>query len=402
MRYTDVAIVGGGLAGSITAATLGRAGIPAIVIDPHRVYPPDFRCEKLGGAQLDILRKTGLADAALRATTHDRDVWIARFGYLVDKKPSDQYGVLYQDLVNAMRAEIPGGVEFVHAKVTAVATSAERQRLTLADGEEISARLVVMANGLNKGLRRTLGIENRVISACHSVTIGFDLAPIGRPAFDFPALTFYPQRSSDRMAYLSLFPIGDAMHANLMVYRELDDPWLQLMREAPEAALERLMPRLAGITGDFKVVGPIKIRPADLYVAEGHRQPGVVLIGDAFCTSCPAGGTGTDKVFTDAERLCNVHIPHWLATPGMPRDKIDAFYDDPVKTAADAWSTRKAFHLRSLSIDNGPSWRARRWARFLVRAGQGMARSIRRRRNAARTGRMPVTAANPPGQGRLA
>jgi 2-polyprenyl-6-methoxyphenol hydroxylase-like FAD-dependent oxidoreductase len=401
MRYTDVAIVGGGLAGSIAAAALGRAGIPAIVIDPHPVYPPDFRCEKLGGVQLEILRKTGLADAALRATTHDGDVWIARFGYLVDKKPSDQYGVLYQDLVNAIRAEIPASVDFVHAKVTAVAPSAERQRVTLSEGEEISARLVVMANGLNKGLRRTLGIENRVISACHSITIGFDLAPVGRPAFDFPALTFYPQRSSDRMAYLSLFPIGDAMHANLMVYRELDDPWLKLMREAPEAALQRLMPRLAGITGDFKVVGPIKIRPADLYVAEGHRQPGVVLIGDAFCTSCPAGGTGTDKVFTDAERLCNVHIPNWLATPGMARDKIEAFYDDPVKIGIDVWSTHKAFHLRSLSTDNGLSWRARRWARFLVRSGQGIARSIRRRPVARRPGGGPIEATTP-GQGRLA
>ena len=52
MRYTDVAIVGGGLAGSTTAAMLGRAGIPAIMIDPHMTYPPDLRCEKLGGTQL--------------------------------------------------------------------------------------------------------------------------------------------------------------------------------------------------------------------------------------------------------------------------------------------------------------------------------------------------------------
>jgi 2-polyprenyl-6-methoxyphenol hydroxylase-like FAD-dependent oxidoreductase len=42
MRYTDIAIVGGGLAGSTTAAMLGRAGISAILIDPHPVYPPTF------------------------------------------------------------------------------------------------------------------------------------------------------------------------------------------------------------------------------------------------------------------------------------------------------------------------------------------------------------------------
>src|SRR5438045_4113667 len=62
-RHTDVVIAGGGLAGSLSAAMLGRAGINAMLVDPHPVYPPDFRCEKLDGAQLQTLQLTGLADA---------------------------------------------------------------------------------------------------------------------------------------------------------------------------------------------------------------------------------------------------------------------------------------------------------------------------------------------------
>jgi 2-polyprenyl-6-methoxyphenol hydroxylase-like FAD-dependent oxidoreductase len=46
MRYTDVAIIGGGLAGSTATAMLGRAGIATILIDPQEVYPFDFRVEK--------------------------------------------------------------------------------------------------------------------------------------------------------------------------------------------------------------------------------------------------------------------------------------------------------------------------------------------------------------------
>src|SRR5450759_2616673 len=88
MRYTDVAIVGGGLAGSTAAAMLGRAGVSALLIDPHTVYPPELRCEKLGGEQLDLLRKTGLADATLRATTLDGEVWEARFGCVVARTVS--------------------------------------------------------------------------------------------------------------------------------------------------------------------------------------------------------------------------------------------------------------------------------------------------------------------------
>src|SRR4030081_4050078 len=90
MRYTDIAIVGGGLAGSTAAAMLGRAGIPAIVIDPHTMYPPDLRCEKISGDHVTILRKTGLAEATLRAATLDGRVWLGCFGYLLDNKPRDQ------------------------------------------------------------------------------------------------------------------------------------------------------------------------------------------------------------------------------------------------------------------------------------------------------------------------
>jgi 2-polyprenyl-6-methoxyphenol hydroxylase-like FAD-dependent oxidoreductase len=372
MRYTDVAIIGGGLAGSTAAAMLGRAGISACLIDPHVSYPPELRCEKLGGDQLELLRRTGLAEQTLRATTLDGEVWEARFGYVVAKKPSDQHGILYDTLVNTIRAQIPGDVETIHAKAYAVSNSADRQKIVLSNGEEISTRLVVLANGLNTGLRHTLGMQRRIISTCHSITLGFDVVPAGRAAFDFPALTYWPGRPRARMAYLTLFPIGGTMRANFMVYRDMTDPWLQQFRQAPEATMLSTMPGLARMTGGFIISEPIKIRPADLYVTEGYLQPGIVLVGDAFSTSCPAAGTGSNKVFTDVERLCNVHIPAWLSSDGMDVQKIQAFYDDPVKQACEARSLAKAYHLRSLSIDHGLTWRAGRWGRFVVRFAQGV------------------------------
>ncbi len=104
------------------------------------------------------------------------------------------------------------------------------------------------------------------------------------------------------------------MRANLFVYRDMDDPWLRAdARRAGRRACSRCMPGLRKLIGEFEVLEPVKIRPVDLYVTHGHRQAGVVLVGDAFATSCPAAGTGSNKVFTDVERLCNVHIPRWLA-----------------------------------------------------------------------------------------
>jgi 2-polyprenyl-6-methoxyphenol hydroxylase-like FAD-dependent oxidoreductase len=380
MRYTDVAIVGGGLAGSTAAAMLGRAGIPAILLDPNAVYQPDFRVEKLSGyLQLERFRKTGLADAVLRSCTHDGENWIARFGYLLDKTPSQQYGIRYDALVNAIRREIPDGVESIFAKATSVSTGPERQKVTLSTGEEISARLVVFANGLNVGLRNQVGIERKITSRCHSISIGFDLIPVGRPAFACPAMTYFSERSSDRIPYITLFPIGDAMRANLFVYRQLDDPWLAQWRRSPTATLDASLPRLRRIIGDFEISQPTQIRPADLYVSSGYRRAGVVVVGDAFEGTCPVTGTGTDKVFTDVERLCNVHIPAWLATEGMDESKIATFYDDPVKTACDAWSMGKAYSFRSVSTDKGLYWRTQRWARFLTWLSKGLWRRLSHR-----------------------
>jgi 2-polyprenyl-6-methoxyphenol hydroxylase-like FAD-dependent oxidoreductase len=375
VHKTDVAIVGGGLAGSLTAAMLGRASIDAILVDPHTEYPPDFRCEKLDGDQVAILKKTGLSSAVLQATTPDREAWIARNGRLVEKRPGDQQGIYYAPLVNTVRAEIPSQTRFLHGKATALSVGADRQSVTLSSGDVIDARLVVLANGLNISLRDSLGLKREILSPCHSISIGFDMEPAGRP-FAFPALTYYAERTSDNAALITMFPIGQVMRANLFVYRDMDDPWLSRMRKEPQQTLFELMPGLRALTGEFAVVGPVKIRPVDLYATRGHLQPGIVLVGDAYATSCPAAGTGARKVLTDVERLCNVHIPQWLRTAGMDTEKIAAFYDDPVKQGCDQFSINKAYWLKAFCTDPSLRWQLRRQGKFFLHLVRGWLRKV--------------------------
>jgi 2-polyprenyl-6-methoxyphenol hydroxylase-like FAD-dependent oxidoreductase len=378
MHQTDVAIAGGGLAGSTAAAMLGRAGIAAVLVDPHPVYPPDFRSEKIVEPQMPALFRTGLADAVLRVATAEQEVSIARYGRVVERRKHDQQNILYDALIKTVRAEIPQETAFIHGKVTAIAAGPDRQHVTLSNGEEISARLVIVANGLNVGLRHHLGMRHQLLSACHSISIAFDVVPRGRASFDFRSLTYYSEQPADRVAYLTLFPIGAAMRANLFVYRDMNDPWLRQLRRTPRDTLLACLPGLQRLA-DMEITGAIKIRPVDLYVTDGFRRPGVVLVGDAFATSCPAAGTGVGKVLTDVERLCNMHIPRWLATPGMGEEKIGAFYDDPVKRACDARSLAEAYYMRSLSIDRSLPWRARRLGRFVGQRGIAMLRHARER-----------------------
>jgi 2-polyprenyl-6-methoxyphenol hydroxylase-like FAD-dependent oxidoreductase len=210
VRDADVVIAAGGLAGSLAAAMLGRAGIDTVVVDPHTAYPEDFRCEKLDGTQMQTLGRTGLAGAVQRASVWDRECWVARFGRVVEKRTGDQQGIMYDTLVNAIRAEIPGSVSSIQAKVTNIAAGPERQIVKLSGGDEISTRLVVVATGLNPGVREKLGIERDIISAGHSISIGFDAKPGDTGGCPFPALTYFSEGPADRMAYVTLFPIGSA------------------------------------------------------------------------------------------------------------------------------------------------------------------------------------------------
>ena len=84
----------------------------------------------------------------------------------------------------------------------------------------------------------------------------------------------------------------------------------------------------------------------------------------------------------------------WLASEGMGTEKIASFYADPVKQACDAWSTAKAFNFRKVTLDNGLTWRAQRWARFLAGFSEGRLLRARSWIGRAAKSRAPLGAAS--------
>jgi len=80
VRETEIAVVGGGLAGSLAATMLGRAGRDVTLIDPFDACRPDFRAEKLEAAHVDALRRAGVLDEVLPAAVRYQDIWVARSG----------------------------------------------------------------------------------------------------------------------------------------------------------------------------------------------------------------------------------------------------------------------------------------------------------------------------------
>jgi 2-polyprenyl-6-methoxyphenol hydroxylase-like FAD-dependent oxidoreductase len=374
---TDVAIIGGGLAGATAAAMLGRAGHDAMLIEPHMEQRPEFRCEKLDDSQVALLRLTGLADDVLPHACVDGQVWVVRYGRLVDRKPSGRAGIMYHDLVNAVRRQIPANVRHVATKVSAIGGDAARPRVTLATGDEIEAKLVILANGLNPGLRETLEIKRETLSPCHSISIGFDMKPDGGQEFAFPALTVFPETPGRAMAYLSIFPVRGCMRANLFVYWNMEDPRLRTFRHQPKEALLELIPGLTQFTGPFTIDGQVSIRPVDLVRVNAPERPGIVLVGDAYSTSCPAAGTGVNKVLTDVQRLCSTYVPAWLGKETIEAADVADFYADPVKVQCETESLQKALWLHRVSTGTSMGLRSWRGARFVAQSALGRMRGLK-------------------------
>ncbi|MEA2790530.1 MAG: hypothetical protein QOG73_2936, partial [Acetobacteraceae bacterium] len=313
---TDVVIIGSGISGTLAAIVLGRAGFRLCLVDRNAIYPQDFRAEHLDGSQIDQLRRLGLLESLTTGLYRGELVTIARYGRVVGAAETINFGQRYESLVNRARANLPSNVKVLTGRVTAIEATDTIQRVTTADGRCIKSRLVILATGQGYSLCRQAGITRRVVRRSHSLTFGFDMEPVNRDTFEHSFLIYQPERIRDRIDYLSTFTLGKTMRANLFTYRDYRESWTKAFISDPTAVLKEILPGLTAAMGPFRAVGPVAARPIDLYRSENYRRDGIVVIGDAFQSTCPATGMGMVRLLTDVERLSAVHLPAWLESPG--------------------------------------------------------------------------------------
>jgi 2-polyprenyl-6-methoxyphenol hydroxylase-like FAD-dependent oxidoreductase len=357
----DVIIVGGGLAGTAAAAVLARAGRRVRLLDRRDPYPDSFKAEKIEAGQLSGLRRLGLLDVLKPVAAPIREIWDAKDGRLLKTFRTEQLGLPAHEVVRRIRDAFPARSVFRQARVTRIIPDAERPRVLLDSGEELSARVIVMATGTAPGLVDALGVERQAIgSAPFSFAFGFDIEPASDQAFRFQSLAYYPEGTATRIGYLSLFQIPGAMRANLFSYHDPRDAWVKAFARNPTLELAHALPRLSRVLGPYRVSGKVHMCPIDLYRIAPPALPGVVLIGDAFQSVCPATGSGLSKIFTDVSILCNRYLPRWLDMPGLDAQAIQGFYEDPEKAATDQDSVSRALYRKQVSLDSSIRFRLHR------------------------------------------
>ncbi len=360
-----ILIVGAGMAGSLLALVLGRAGYAVTIFDLHANLSPMFRNEKLAADQIETLRALGVLDC------FEAGCWPQAGhpdAYPETARPDlDACGAPHHLWLKAVRDAWPDTVTFMPCAVADLILSDDQQSVITANNERIKGRLVVLASGRLNRLHQNLGLEQTTISAMHSVCLGFSLkTPQPMSARIYKTLPGYA------VSHVSLFPMPGETRVNVFSYRPLNDPWTRRMSQDPLGALAEISPAAARDLKTAELLRRCEARGTDLYTVSGHIRSGIVLIGDAFHAPCPASGSGMSRILNDIQRLAEVYIPQWLESPGMDRDKIAEFYGDRIKKNVDTRSLRRSLRGRNSQVGQGLHWRAwqaLRRVKYALKAG---------------------------------
>ncbi|MDH0142564.1 2-octaprenyl-3-methyl-6-methoxy-1,4-benzoquinol hydroxylase [Aquipseudomonas alcaligenes] len=328
----DLIIVGAGMVGSALALALEYSGLEILVVDggPLSVRPFaaegafEPRVSALSAASQRILERLGVWDgiAARRVSPYrDMRVWDGSgtgsvhfsaasvhaevLGHIVENR------VVQDALLDRLHDSQIGLLG--SARLEQLRRSGDGWLLTLADGRELRAPLLVAADGANSAVRRLAGCATREWDYLHHAIVTSVRCERAHQATAW-------QRFTD-----------DGPLAFLPLARQGDEHWCSIVWSTVPAEAERLMAlddeafrhelgkafewRLGQVTAvDPRICIPLRQRHAKRYV-----ESGLALIGDAAHSIHPLAGQGVNLGFLDAAVLAEVLL-HALQRGEQPND----------------------------------------------------------------------------------
>ncbi len=322
-RY-DVIIAGAGLAGASFALAAAQAGLKVVLVDPQpftaQLAPTfDGRSTAIAFATFRMLDVLGVG-ATLRpqacrmdrilvtdgrrpgAAARPASPAFLRFdaGEIGARTGGEPLGYMVEN--RHIRGALAGAVTAAGIEVLAPASVAAAVvrpgcvRVTLDDGRELDAALVVGAEGRNSKVRKAAGIDTvgwgyGQSGVVATVRLGRDHGNVAHEYF-LPAGPF------------AILPLTDQRAS--LVWTETTRR-AEALRGASDAAFSaHLMRRFGEFLDGATVEGPRFVYPLSLSLAEQMTAPRMALIGDAAHGVHPVAGQGLNMGLKDAAALAEV------------------------------------------------------------------------------------------------
>lgn len=314
MQSVDIAIVGGGMVGLAVACGLQGSGLRVAVIEqaePQAVDPtsaPQLRVSAINAASEKLLAKLGVWDdiVALRASRyHGMEVWdrdsfgriafddkslgFSHLGHIIEN------GVIHRALWQKAQ-QLKAVTLHAPAELQQVAWGENEVFLTLKDGNMLTAKLVVGADGANSWLRNKADIpmtswDYRHHALVATIRTAEPHGGVARQAFHNEGILAFLPLSDPHLCSIvwSLSP----QQAEQMQQAEVAD-----FNQALNVAFDNRL-GLCQLESERRVF-PLTGRYARQFAA--HR---LALVGDAAHTIHPLAGQGVNLGFMDAAELIN-------------------------------------------------------------------------------------------------
>ena len=314
---SDICVIGGGAIGKTSALALAREGYRVTLLSPEgeatsaaagpeapwdlRVYALNHVAHRLlstlkGWEAMDVNRIAPVDSMAVQGDGASRgqlgfDAYGARVGALAWIVED---GNLNQALDNALR--FASGVTQVKGRAVAMSRDEQRAQITLDNGQQINASLVLGADGANSWVRM-------------QADIGMDYR-----SYDQRAVVANFACTNPHHGVASQWFLG---HDGIVALLPLPGNRVSLVWSAPDALADRLLAEpverlaerlgeLPGQTlGEFSMLPPLRPRafPLRLIRSQSLVAHRVALVGDAAHVVHPLAGQGMNLGFADIDAL---------------------------------------------------------------------------------------------------
>ncbi|WP_336797488.1 3-demethoxyubiquinol 3-hydroxylase [Erwinia aphidicola] len=310
-QKVDVAIVGGGMVGAALASGLAQHGFQVAVLEQETPAEfvagsdPDVRISAIGAASAALLKQLDVWPAVLAMRTvpyRKLETWewqtaavnfdaeslgLPELGFMVENS------VLQQALWQRLQQQ---PIQLLcPARLRDLQSENGGWQLTLDNGEQLHARLVVGADGANSQVRQLAGIGIHgwnYSQSCMLISV--------RCEHDAGDTTWQQFTPDGPRAFLPLFDRWASLvwydsPARIRQLQAMSMPQLQKEIQA------HFPPRVGRVTPVAAGSFPLVRRHATRYVL-----PGLALVGDAAHTINPLAGQGVNLGYRDVDALIEV------------------------------------------------------------------------------------------------
>lgn len=304
----DVVIVGGGMVGGVLAWSLADSGLQVALVErgllADAAAAAGERSVALSWGSRQLLDAVGLWDELAPDAEAIRRIHVSQQGHLgavrlrAEDHKIDALGyVLRNARVSECLAQrlpnLPNLHVFAPAQVQALSQKDLGAELSLHDGQQLRAKLVVVADGSDSTTRELAGLDAQIEDYEQHAVVA-TLSTTGAPA-NMAWERFTPAGP------LALLPIGQNQLS--LVYTLPSDRLDEVMSLDDRAFIERVQSSIGQRPGRFIATSLRQCFPLRRVSVTPSWQGRVVLLGNAARTLHPVAGQGFNLALRDAMTL---------------------------------------------------------------------------------------------------